>query len=383
MNNLGALGVTIRWGGALAVLILAQPSWAQECQIDDDCGHGFQCIHDSAGTATVTGGIGGTSSSAVCGDAICDFISEDVESCPQDCDTIQYCAVAECSSDADCAEGYECGAEVGSNSGFTSAGGTSSSVCGDGVCDFDETNASCPDDCRLYRLCQPKQVACMSDDDCADGFYCYLDSGANNVSVAVSSVDSTSGTDTATNGSDTATGSGGNVGSGSDGAQDTAGFAPIPPADTGTDTAGGDMGVCLPNSSDGTTGGSTGTVNNVATVGSVTTGGDTAGTDAADSATTDAGETGTSASSGNGSGGATSQNSSVVGSGTDSSSSDGASNGGAGDGSSTGGGDDSGTDDDAGCSCAVAGAGGWSGGLLLTLLGFVAVGGRRLRVRRR
>lgn len=163
--------------------LLPATAWGQDCAVDEDCGHGFQCIHDSAGTSSVTGS--GGSSAAECGDGICDGASEDVDSCPDDCDTIQYCGPAECTSDDDCAEGYECGPEVGSNTATTGAGGSGSSECGDSICGIDESTDTCPEDCRVYRFCQVAQVPCKTDADCSDGLYCYHP-GANSGSSAVS-----------------------------------------------------------------------------------------------------------------------------------------------------------------------------------------------------
>src|SRR6187399_2158315 len=91
------------WKLALLTALLPGTAWAQDCDVDADCGHGFQCIHTSG--SAVSGGVGGSQSQAECGDGICDFAAEDVDSCPQDCDTLQYCAPAECDSDTDCAEG--------------------------------------------------------------------------------------------------------------------------------------------------------------------------------------------------------------------------------------------------------------------------------------
>lgn len=358
------------WKLALVVGLAPSAAWGQDCQEDADCGHGFQCIHESGGTSSVTG-VGG-SMQAECGDGICEFGAEDIESCPQDCDTLQYCAPAECDSSSDCAEGYECGEEIGSNSSFTSAGGSSSSVCGDGNCDFDESNASCPDDCAVYRLCQPIQMTCSTDDDCAEGFYCYVGVSDNVATVGFSSVDSgTSGSDTAA-----ADSGSGNTDAGTGGT----GFAP--PADTTDGTSGGDeTGVCVAEASDsggsavnsgsngGTMGGSSGP--------SGTTSADTDG-QAANSATSGAG--GASAVGGDGSPA------------TNGNGSDGETNGSDGEassGSGTGSGSDAGgagsdpdaageSDDDGGCSCSVLGAQGSSGLLGAALFGLVA-GIRRRR----
>jgi len=366
------------WTLALVVGLAPSVAWGQDCQEDADCGHGFQCIHDSAGTSSVTG-VGG-STQAECGDGICEFGAEDIESCPQDCDTVQYCAPAECESNADCGEGYECGDEVGSNSSFTSAGGSSSSVCGDGTCDFDEDNASCPDDCAVYRLCQPIQMTCSTDADCAEGFYCYVGVSDDVSNVGFSSVDSgTSGSDTAA-----ADSGSGNTDAGTGGS----GFAP--PADTTDGSSGGDeTGVCVAEASD-----SGGSAVNVGTSGdtvsgsngpSGTTGDDTDG-QAASSAANGAG--GASVVAGNGSPATSGSDGDASGSDGDASGSDGEASSGSGTGSGTdaGGagsdpdasGDDS--DDDGGCSCSMLGVQGSSGLLGAALFGLVA-GIRRRRAR--
>ena len=323
-HRLDGYKLRIFFGVALGTLMNV-PAFGQDCQLDSDCGQGFQCIHDAAGTSSVTGA--GGSSMPQCGDGICEGASEDIESCPEDCDTIQYCAPAECSSDGDCAEGYECGPELGANSS-SSSGGTSGSVCGDSICASDESNDSCPDDCFVYRLCQMAQVMCTLDSDCAAGFYCYRVESSSNVAA---SVDSAASSDTATDGSDgsSATSDGGDV-------------------TTGGDSGGGDeVGICLPTITETTDGSS-----NVATVG-----GDTGGS------TTSAGEA---------SGGAASNDSAA------SAASDGAGGTASGDSgnasSATGGGgssdsdDDADSGDDAGCSCGVVGSQSRSDGVLAPLL---------------
>lgn len=344
-------------GFKVALLVGVAPGavWAQECRKDADCGHGFRCLQTSATTSSVTTGVGG-STQVECGDGICEGGVEDPDSCPSDCETISYCAPAECDSDADCADGYECGEEVGANSS-SSVGGSASSVCGDNSCDFDEDNESCPEDCGVFRYCQPARVQCSSDADCAQGFYCSFDSGDNVSSVNVSSVDSgTNGSDTATDGS-----SSGSSGSDSDGTD--GGFAPP------VDTTGGDRtGVCLPESSDNTAGPNS---TNGSTDGSAT-GADTGSTNAANN---------------NGAGGANAvggEGSPTSGSDTDGGSSDGNATGS--DGGGAGGSDpDAGAGgsaggDDGGCSCAVVGVPASSGFLGALLFGIVA-GIRRRRTR--
>lgn len=366
MTFSGIRGRTLGMGWKLALLTVLIPTaaWGQDCDVDADCGHGFQCIHTSG--SAVTGGVGGSQSQAECGDSICDFAAEDIESCPQDCDTLQYCAPAECDSDSDCAEGYECGEESGSGtSGFTSAGGSSASVCGDGVCDLDETNGNCAADCAVVRSCREQQVQCMSDGDCDDGFYCYVGEVAEASSVAVSSVGSTGGAD------DTVSSSDDSGSDGSDGSSATTDSGFAPPADTGGSTSGGDeVGVCLPESSDSGSTGDVGTTGDDTDAGSATTEGE--------GATSDGAATGPSA--GNGAGGV----SSTLGSGSPASATGGDSDASASDGSGSGGADpDAGGDDadesdgDEGCSCAVVGTKGASGLFAALLLGLVVSVRRR------
>ncbi|HEY6726591.1 MAG TPA: MYXO-CTERM sorting domain-containing protein [Polyangiaceae bacterium] len=369
------------WKLALVVGFTPAAAWAQECRVDADCGHGFRCLQTSASTSSVVTGSGGSSSAQVeCGDGICEGGAEDPDSCPADCDTISYCAPAECDSNADCAEGYVCGEEVGANSSSTSGGGSSASVCGDDSCDIDENNDNCPEDCPVFRYCQPALTQCSSDAECAEGFYCYIGSGTNDVgSVSVSSVDSgTNGTDTATDGSSSGS-SDSDSESGTDGAD--SGF--VPPADDTTGgTGGGDeTGVCLVESSDaGSSSGNSGSSND-------TTSGPT------DSSATGA-DSGSSAANNNGAGGANAvggEGSPSSGSGSDGDTgSDGngtgnnatGSDGGGAGGSDpdAGGGDGDGDGDDGGCSCAVVGVPASSGLLGALLLGMVA-GFRRRRTR--
>lgn len=350
-------------GFKVALLVGVAPGavWAQECRKDADCGHGFRCLQTSANTSSVTGT--GGSSQVECGDGICEGGVEDPDSCPADCDTISYCAPAECDSNADCAEGYECGDEVGGNSSFTSAGGSTSSVCGDDNCDLDENNDNCPEDCPVFRYCQPQQMQCSSDDDCAEGFYCDFGGGSNSVgSVTVSNVDSgTNGTDTATDGSDGTDGTGGA----------SAGFAP--PADTTGGTGSDGLGVCQVESSDvGNSSSSDGSSNGGPTDSSAT------GADTGSSAgNNNDGAGGASAVGGEGSPTNATGSDGDTGSGNDSGGNATGSDGGGAGGSDPGAGGDDG-DDDGGCSCAVVGVPASSGFFGALVLG-IAAGIRRRR----
>jgi len=143
----------------------------RECETDEDCGLGFDCYHSGPGTGVVTATGSGGSSSGSCGDGICRS-DEDSESCPDDCDVYTRCVLADCdpfSSDPQCADGYEC-VEDGLGQGTT----TSGPWCGDGACTGSETEANCPEDCTVTYSCQIEYRECDSDEECADGFYCYI-----------------------------------------------------------------------------------------------------------------------------------------------------------------------------------------------------------------
>ncbi len=317
-------------------LVTSVNALAQECETDADCGHGFQCIHMAAGNSAVTGAGGSSMPDPECGDGVCDSSSEDIESCPEDCDTIQYCAVAECSSDDDCAEGYECGPEIGSNSATTASGGTAGSSCGDSVCGPDETNQNCPEDCRIWRECQPAHTPCESDGDCVEGFYCNkADSGGSNFGTSASSDNdagsSSVSSDGASNGSD-----GRNTSS-------DAGESGTSSSTNGGDESAGASGLCWPEQGDvGSS--STNEANSSTSTGPVTSGSNEANGNASGS---------------NGAGGGLNNAASDAASGS----------------SSDGGGGSSGGDeeDEAGCSCsslAAARSSRWFGALFgLGLLG--------------
>jgi MYXO-CTERM domain-containing protein len=159
--------------GSLLVSAYTSNAFAQECDVDGDCGHGFVCLHHAASTATT--GTGGSSASS-CGDAICDLWNETVESCPEDCDKVQECVPVECTSNADCAAGYECALAYQQGSGTSGgSGGSNSSSCGNLICEDDENEQSCPDDCADVYECRVIQTECLSNADCAEGFHCYVD----------------------------------------------------------------------------------------------------------------------------------------------------------------------------------------------------------------
>jgi MYXO-CTERM domain-containing protein len=128
----------------------------------------------TAGTGTAGTGTGGTGTGApvpsnVCGNLLCERVAESPESCPADCVYYNYCALAECMSDADCAEGYTCPQATLPGTG----GGPNAPVCGDGLCTAANEDAdTCPEDCLVPRHCTPEAGYCSADSDCASGFYC-------------------------------------------------------------------------------------------------------------------------------------------------------------------------------------------------------------------
>lgn len=194
----------------LAVLGSAHAAFAGECSIDDDCGQGFECQVSTSGSggAPAAGGASGSGASAggsavggsagssatggaaggafvppreaTCGDGLCQS-PETATTCVIDC-TNSMCVLAECDTDADCAEGYACEDESLPGTGGASGG---PSGCGDGLCSGGETQATCPVDCTATRRCTPAGGLCSSDANCAPGFYCsFMGSGAGGGSAS-------------------------------------------------------------------------------------------------------------------------------------------------------------------------------------------------------
>lgn len=320
-----------RWAALLVLAALSgvsKPVLAQdrECESDEDCGFGFHCYHSAGTSGTTAGG-------SVCGNDFCEY-PENPETCPEDCDRYTFCIPNDCdpnSAEEQCADGYECAEDV--SLGSTSTGGAP--FCGDLVCNGDEDEDSCPDDCATTYSCQVEYRTCESDDDCADGFYCDIpsaDESTVNGSTDTAGTTTTS-VSTTVNVVTAATLTTGSSGTGIGGAG-----AQSPPNAEG---------VCH---LEGTTSG-----------GSATNGNSTDGASSASGSTGNVSST-TSASAGTGTGttGQGGGNSSASGSGSDSASADGAGTGGAG-GNSSG--------SDGGGSGGAAGADGSDG-----LGGFGAVG---------
>lgn len=214
------------------------------CEVDDDCGFGFECVHmtdrgDSAvtgGSSGTSGGSGGSSSSA-CDNGSCEW-DESFESCPEDCNELTECEPAECTADDQCAEGYTCEA--------AGTASVSSSSAGEHV-EFE------------YR-CQLAPVACESDADCGAGLHCVVPSeGTSGSSTAVTSGSSdttgsssagdgstggTGGTSGDSDGSDGSDGSGiPNIGGGGDDGVDGSTEGYCAPEETGNEGSGGSTGA--------------------------------------------------------------------------------------------------------------------------------------------
>jgi MYXO-CTERM domain-containing protein len=206
---------------AVAPPDLQRPSG--ECLEDADCGHGFDC--QSSITSAIGGGFGGngnagggsdpagaggtgtagTGSGGVpgagnassaplptqqCGNQLCE-LPENPTTCRTDCVEYRYCALAECDTASDCAEGYRC---EGTGSVGT-GGGPSAPVCGDGVCNGGpESEATCPEDCASRSFCTPESGYCLSDGDCVAGFYCsFYGSGSGSGGAGVGGSPGTGG----------------------------------------------------------------------------------------------------------------------------------------------------------------------------------------------
>jgi MYXO-CTERM domain-containing protein len=168
-----------------------------ECEVNSDCGQGFECEalprdwSGTGGTGAMTGaggtaamgageadaaagtGTGGSGSGVpvppnVCGNGLCDP-GETSASCAADCEDYNYCVPAECTSASDCAEGYACPEAILPGTG----GASSAPFCGDGLCTGSNENVdTCPADCVGTRYCTPESGYCTSDAQCAPGFYC-------------------------------------------------------------------------------------------------------------------------------------------------------------------------------------------------------------------
>jgi hypothetical protein len=163
-------------------------SWCMNNNDDSVCDAPYDCC----------GACGGSASSdcetAECGDGSCNG-DETEASCPEDCNTPDECDagyIADCADDDCCLESWigdgwpdcEDQAEGCDLTCYDNDGGDcgdSSSYCGDGTCDSDESSSNCPDDCGggsncgtgeiedCNGNCAPEQW--IGDGYCDDGTY--------------------------------------------------------------------------------------------------------------------------------------------------------------------------------------------------------------------
>jgi hypothetical protein len=188
------------WLGSLLICTWAASAQAEECQKNEDCPKGFSCEVSTAASD-------------------CDAAPpcEPGADCPEPapCDApveTHTCQPASCAVDADCGEGMVCFKET-----FTECSGGGAPACGPGeVCAMPAPpdEPSCSE--QVIALCIPRYVLpCEQDLDCGEGFSC--EAGEQCM----------------------CSGSSGDVADGGtaepDMGEDFAGFAPVPPADAGTD----------------------------------------------------------------------------------------------------------------------------------------------------
>lgn len=306
------LGLAAVLGVSASAHAVAPPDRADpigECQADADCGHGFECqssitsasgggrdvpgtggLGGAGGAAGAAGtgsagapGTGGTGSGAPlppreCGNGLCE-LPESPEACPSDCVVYRYCALAECDSASDCAEGYTC-ANTGS---VGTGGGPSAPLCGDGVCNGGpESEATCPEDCATRSYCTPESGYCSSDADCTAGFFCsFYGSGTGGSSGGVGGSPGTGGF--ANPGGSAGASAGGTAGTaGAEGG--SAGEAADPnPGQAPDSDAIAAQGTCMPGGGTGGVGGTSGSAGDGS--GGISTGGIAGTTSSAGGAT--------------------------------------------------------------------------------------------------
>jgi formylglycine-generating enzyme required for sulfatase activity len=135
------------------------------CESGEDC---TNCPNDC---------ISGTSSGAVCGNAICEAgDGEDCVSCPSDCNGVQNGRPSGrfCCGDGDGQNPLSCSDSACSTGGWsctdTPTGGGTSYCCGDGACEGDEDFTNCGIDCPAPFCddgnCDPGEDQCNCSADC-------------------------------------------------------------------------------------------------------------------------------------------------------------------------------------------------------------------------
>jgi hypothetical protein len=277
----------------LGSFFIASPAWAvtPECENDEDCEAGFDCVvigTSSPGTGGTSGGGSGGSGGAVaiCGDSVCSF-DESVDACPADCVELRSCEPAECEDSSECAEGYFCAA--GTPAG---TGGSGPLFCGDGICSTDETVESCAEDCFAPSRCEIEWVSCDSPADCPEGFYCDMgSSGSGSGGVGAASGGGASGS----------AGASGDGSGGSTGGASSEFAAPRP--EGGSGGLGDPLpGACLPGEGMGGSSGTTGSGGSTGGFGAVSgsAGAVTGGSGPVDGGTGPGGSAGTGAATGTG-----------------------------------------------------------------------------------
>jgi hypothetical protein len=142
--------------GAGALLIANAALAAETCDADGACPHGFVCT---------------TFESPACATPDCAPDDDQCAKAPPQCEAHQTkeCTPAECTENADCADGMVCYAQEQT----TCSGGKAEPACaGDGGCKA-ETPESWTCETRHFAACVARYVPpCVQDSDCGAGFLC-------------------------------------------------------------------------------------------------------------------------------------------------------------------------------------------------------------------
>ena len=167
--------------------------FAGDCDVDADCPSGWVCEEQlmpcaapppSGACACPAGAPGETCEPCDCGTGTSQQPPDETECTPE---TVQMCTYhpTQCSTDADCQEGFECYEDqiCSGGVGCASAGcacaecppGQSCEPCDcpppeeDPCADFEPEEPTCE---TVGAFCAPKQVECATDADCPDGWEC-------------------------------------------------------------------------------------------------------------------------------------------------------------------------------------------------------------------